>query len=103
MEAADSEKGSGSGSHKEEQPQTASQPDTELPGIYKENYEFIQELLGVKLGPARLDNTLEGHGLEYHPTEPLSEDRSRESLDCFPELESGESEGGSEGESEEAF
>ena len=42
-------------------------------------------------------------GLEYHPTEPLSEDWSRESLDCFPELESGGSEGGSEGESEEAF
>ncbi len=40
---------------------------------HRESYLRLQKFMACKLGPAELDESLEGHGLKFHPLEPVPE------------------------------
>lgn len=45
--------------------------DTHLLGYHEVGYMELQKYMQPSLGPAELDDSVEGHCLEFHPLEPL--------------------------------
>ena len=45
--------------------------DTHLLSYHEDSYKELQEYVQASLGPAQVDDSVEGHCLEFHPLEPF--------------------------------